>query len=339
MLFSSLVLSPDFACALLRQMSKLGFVGLGVAPFGQLAFQTYLPRRSRLSATGTGWSRLPQEIFMTVANELYEAGQLDQAIEAGLKEVKAKPLDVTARYRLILLMCYNGELERADRQLTILSTQNPDAAIGAALLRQLIRAELARSEFHSQGRVPEFIGEPNELMKMHLKASIYLREGATAEAADLLLEAEQQRTELAGTCDGQNFDDLRDLDDLFAPILEALTSTGKYFWIPLSDVTSLEFQSPESLADLMWRPMRMTVQNEPPGAVYLPTLYVGSSKEDDELIRLGRSTKWLGLEEPPVRGLGLRMWLIGDESKSILDISQLDFNREMVSAESTGSDD
>lgn len=273
---------------------------------------------------------------MTNANELYEAGELSQAIEAGLKEVKAKPLDVTSRYRLVLLLCYNGERERADRQLTILSTQNPDAAIGTALLRQLIRADLARDEFHRQGRVPEFMGEPNELMKMHLKASICLREGAISEAADLLIQAEKQRTEISGNCDGQDFEDLRDLDDLFAPILEALTSTGKYFWIPMSEITSLEFQTPESLADLIWRPMRLTVQNEPPGAVYLPTLYVGSSQDDDELIQLGRTTKWLG-EETPVRGLGLRMFLIGDEAKSILDIKQLNFNTDVNQA--AGSDD
>lgn len=91
---------------------------------------------------------------MTIANELYEAGELNQAIEAGLKEVKAKPLDVTSRYRLVLLLCYNGELERADRQLTILSTQNPDAAIGTALLRQLIRADLAREEFTAKVECP-----------------------------------------------------------------------------------------------------------------------------------------------------------------------------------------
>lgn len=171
------------------------------------------------------------------------------------------------------------------------------------------------------------MGEPNELMKMHLKASIFIREGALSEAADLLGESEQQRPALSGKCDGQDFEDLRDLDDLFAPILEALTSTGKYFWIPMSEITSLEFQTPESLADLIWRPMRLEVQDEPPGAVYLPTLYVGSAQDDDESIKLGRATKWLGLEEPPVRGLGLRMFLIGDEAKSILDISEVNFNK------------
>lgn len=274
---------------------------------------------------------------MTIANELYEAGELNEAIAAGLKEVKAKPLDVATRYQLVLLLCYNGELERADRQLTILSTQNPDAAIGTALLRQLIRAELCRDEFHRQGRVPEFMGEPNELMKTHLKASICFREGALSEAADLLGEADQQRTEISGNCDGQDFEGLRDLDDLFAPILEALTSTGKYFWIPMNEVTSLEFQTPESLADLIWRPMRLEVQNEPPGAVYLPTLYVGSAQDDDESIKLGRATKWLGLEEPPVRGLGLRMFLIGDEAKSILDISEVNFNNN--ASQTVESDD
>ena len=90
------------------------------------------------------------------AQELYEAGQLIKAIEAAVNEVKSKPTDVSRRYFLVVLLCYNGELERADRQLDILSTQHPDSAIGVALLRQLIRAELARHEFHTAGRVPEF---------------------------------------------------------------------------------------------------------------------------------------------------------------------------------------
>jgi type VI secretion system protein ImpE len=263
---------------------------------------------------------------MTVVTELYESGELAQAIDAGLTEVKSKPTDVTARYRLVLLLCYNGELERADRQLTILSTQHPEAAVGTALLRQLIRAEQSRLEFHSMGRVPEFMAEPNDLMKLHLKASICIREGESEEASKLLGQAEECRPRRSGDCDGNAFDDCRELDDLFAPILEVLTSTGKYYWIPWSDVVSVEFQKPECLADLLWRPMQLDIRNQSPGAVYCPTVYVGSAQADDEALRLGRKTEWVGLDQPPVRGLGQKMLLLGEEAKSILDIGRLKFN-------------
>jgi len=262
------------------------------------------------------------------AQDLYEAGQLSAAIEAALSEVKSKPTEVSRRYQLVVLLCFNGELERADRQLDMLSTQHPDSAMGVALLRQLIRAELCRREFHTAGRVPEFTDEPTELIKRHLKASICLREGEAGEAANLLAEAETERPRIVGVCDGQPFEDLRDLDDLLAPVFEALTSSGKYYWIPIRAVTSLEMPPPGSLADLLWRPVRLTMLNQPPGAVYMPTLYVGSDQDEQENIRLGRATQWLGGEGAPVRGRGLRMLMVGEQARPILDIGHLEIKPE-----------
>ena len=73
-------------------------------------------------------------------------------------------------------------------------------------------------------------------IELHLEASICLREGDQAKAAQLLAEAEESRPHPTGTCDGKPFDDLRDLDDLVAPVFEVLTSTGKYYWIPMERV-------------------------------------------------------------------------------------------------------
>lgn len=270
------------------------------------------------------------------AQELYEAGRLSAAIEAALSEVKSKPTEVGRRYQLVILLCYNGELERADRQLDMLSTQHPDSAMGVALLRQLIRAELCRQEFHTAGRVPEFTDEPTELIKRHLQASICLREGEEGEAVKLLAEAEAERPQMMGVCDGQPFEDLRDLDDLLAPVFEFLTSSGKYYWVPIGDVTKLEMPPPGSLADLLWRPVQLTVLNQPPGAVYMPTLYVGSEQDEQENIRLGRATQWLGGEGAPVRGRGLRMLMVGDQARPILNIEHLEM-KPVCSQESPGA--
>jgi type VI secretion system protein ImpE len=258
------------------------------------------------------------------AQDLYKAGRLSEAIEAALSEVKSKPTEVDRRYQLVVLLCYNGELDRADRQLEMLSTQHPESAMGVALLRQLIRAELCRREFHTAGRVPEFTDEPTELIKRHLKASICLREGAAIEAADLLAETEAERPRMVGVCDGQPFEDLRDLDDLLAPVFEVLTSSGKYYWIPIGEVNRLEMAPPQSLSELLWRPVRLTLLNEPPGAVYMPMLYSGSDRDEQEEIRLGRATQWLGGDGTPVRGRGLRMLMIGDQACPILDIEHLE---------------
>ena len=57
----------------------------------------------------------------------------------------------------------------------------------------------------------------------------------------MLGRAEEQRVKLTGACDEQPFDDLRDVDELTSSFFEVLTSTGKYYWIPLERVESVEF--------------------------------------------------------------------------------------------------
>ena len=88
---------------------------------------------------------------------------------------------------------------------------------------------------------------------------------------------------MTGTCDDQPFDDLRDLDELTASFFEVLTSTGKYFWIPLERVDTVEFRAWERPRDLLWRRAHMVVRGGPDGEVYLPVLYAGS------VCRSGRS--------------------------------------------------
>jgi len=257
------------------------------------------------------------------AKECYEAGRLNDALAASLQEVKAAPADTGRRGFLCTLACFVGDLERADKQLDLLGDQDPKAALGVALFRQLIRAEQARQQFFADGRLPEFLTDATPILKMHLEASIHLRDDRPEEAVRLLGQAEEQRPKVGGVCDGQPFDDMRDVDDLTAPVFEVLTSTGKYYWVPIERVESVEFHPPQRPRDLLWRPARMIVRDGPDGEVYLPTLYAGSHAADDDSLRLGRSTDWTGGQGRPVRGLGQRTYLVGDEAKTILDVKEL----------------
>ena len=85
------------------------------------------------------------------AKELYDAGQLDEALSAASDEVKRHPTDLARREFLCELLCFAGELERADKQLDAMNAQQPDAALGISLFRQLIRAEKARQGFFAEG--------------------------------------------------------------------------------------------------------------------------------------------------------------------------------------------
>lgn len=266
---------------------------------------------------------------MPNAREHFEAGRLAEAIAAMNDEVRSHPTDIDQRGFLAELLCLAGNLERADVQLDAIGQQNPKLAVGVSLSRQLIRAEQARRQFFGDGRVPEMLGPPPEHMRLSLEASIRLREGAADQAAALLARAEESRTPLSGTHNGRPFDDFRDLDDLIGGSFEVLTSVGKYYVIPMERVSLVEFRAPERPRDLMWRRALMNVVDGPEGEVYIPVAYVppksASAGGISDAARLGRMTDWIGGDGQPVRGIGQRSFLVGEESAGILELGRLEF--------------
>jgi type VI secretion system protein ImpE len=260
------------------------------------------------------------------AKELFQAGQLDEAIAAAVEQVKRHPKDIGQRGFLCSLLCFAGNIERADVQLDAIGEQEPKAATEIALFRQLVRAEEARRQFFTEGRLPEFVAEPGPHVKRHLEASIYLRDGDAAKAVALLDEAQQCRPAVSGASGGEAFEDMRDMDDVTAVVFEVLTSTGKYYWIPMETVELIEFRPPEQPRDLLWRRAHMIVQGGPDGEVFLPALYCGSHEDADDRIRLGRYTDWRGGDDRPVRGLGLRTFLVGEHAKSIMELEEIAFD-------------
>ncbi len=260
------------------------------------------------------------------AIELYKEGKLGEAVEAATADVKSRPTDAAARGLLAELLCFTGELQRADKLLDALGHQDPQIAVTLALFRQLIRAETSRREFFQQGRLPEFLGQPCDCLRLHLDASIATREANFDEAAEILARAEEQRQPLAGRAGDEPFADLRDLDDATSGFFEVLTSTGKYFWIATVCIETLEFKKPQQIRDLLWREARMVVCGGPDGEVFLPVLYHGSCQSDEDDIRLGRCTAWSGDEGRPVCGRGQRMFMVGEQAQAILELEEITFD-------------
>jgi type VI secretion system protein ImpE len=255
----------------------------------------------------------------------FQAGHLEEAVQAAIDAVKKKPTETGLRALLAELLCFTGDLERADKHLDAVQTQDPEAAVALSLIRQLVRGETSRREFFRDGRVPEFLELPSEVARMHLQASIELREGNVAEAAKLLADAEDKRVRVKGECDGKAFDDFRDLDDLTSAFFETVTSTGKYYWIPIESVELIEFRPPEYPRDLYWRRCRMVVRNGPDGEVFVPALYAGTETATDNALKLGRATDWRGNEGEPVRGIGQRTFLIGEEDRPVMELAEITF--------------
>lgn len=258
------------------------------------------------------------------ARELYRAGKLAEAIVAMNEEVRNNPLDTARRGFLSELLCIAGNHERADKLLDAIVTQEPQAAPNIALIRQLVRADLSRRQLWTEGRVPEFLGEPTPALRALLQAVIATRAGDHAAAAALAAEAENVRPKTSGACGDKPFDDFRDADDLHSAFFEVLTSTGKYFWIPTERVETVEFRAPTRPRDLLWRRAHMVVKDGPDGEVFLPAVYCGSETKD-EAAQLGRTTDWVGGDGAPVRGVGQRTFVVGDDAVAILDLTTLRF--------------
>lgn len=265
---------------------------------------------------------------MTDAKSLFHEGKLAEAIEAQTAVVRDKPADPEARSFLADLHILTGAYEKADRQLDLLSTQHTKLGVGVALARQLLRAAIARQEVFEKGRAPDVVTEPGPSVEAALQALLELRDGRAREAAAILAEADEKRARTPGRLGegGAAFDDFRDVDDLCAGFIEVLTSTGKYFWVPTDRVDFMEFEKPSRPRDIVWRQCKMEVRGGPEGVVYVPATYPTLPSEGDiDSFRLGRATEWSGGDGSPTRGMGLRLFLVGDEGMSIDELQTVQF--------------
>jgi len=255
---------------------------------------------------------------------LFRAGNLAKAVDAANQAVRKAPTDIAARVLLAELLVFAGNLERADVILDAASQVEPEATMVVAEFRQLLRADMARRQLRRDGRVPEFLGEPTDVQRRQLAALVALRAGDMAEAARLAAETEAARPRIAGTSEGTAFDDFRDADDLAAGSFEVLTTTGKFFWIPTERVESVVFHPPQRARDLMWRRATMSVRGGPDGDVYLPAVYGSEDAALADALKLGRETDWID-DGGPVRGVGQRLFLVGEEAVGIMDLATLEF--------------
>lgn len=274
---------------------------------------------------------------MQEAKALFDAGQIDAAIEKLLTEVKANPTDVSLRTFLFELCCFAGQWDRALRQLDVIGNQDANAAISVMAYRGNIEAEREREKLFTEGATPHFLIEPPAYIDLILDAVNSVREGNYADARAKLDEAEAARPAFSGFIDNTEFGDFGDYNELTGSVLELIVK-GQYVWLPIEQISTLEIVEPKSLRDLIWAPARIEAKDGTVGEVHIPALYAGTNKSQTDEVRLGRTTDWEELPEGIYRGTGLRVFLIDGEDKQIFQVRQVEFNTEEETDEE-GSDD
>ncbi len=256
------------------------------------------------------------------ASEAFKAGRLQEAMDTQIQEVRAHPADHGKRLFLFELAAFAGDLDRARRQIDAVKYDEPDRDLATLTYRKLLDAEEARRKLFREGLQPALLGEAPDHVVIRLEAVNRLREGRAAEMPELLAKANEVIPVLKGTLNGKAFEGLRDYDDLFGTVLEVMAQ-GRYFWLPLEQVETLALSPPRFPRDLLWAPGKLVTTQGEEGDVFLPALYPGTHEHADDQVKLGRATEWKEAEGEPVRGAGLRTFLVGDGAVSLLEWREL----------------
>jgi type VI secretion system protein ImpE len=261
---------------------------------------------------------------MATPRELFQAGQLQAAIESLTAEVRANPMDPGRRAFLFELLCFAGQWDRAEKQIDVLSSQGAQAQIGVQVYKGCVAAERERVRLRTEGLQPHFLGEPPPYVDLLLHAHLRAKEGNAKEARELLDRVEEQRPALPGTVNGAPIEDVREADDFLGPILE-LVVKGEYVWMPFEQIKRVELDEPKRARDLLFTPARIEARDGTVGEVFVPALYARSSEHGDDAVRLGRMTDWIALADDLSRPAGLRTLLFGGhEDLSILEVRTLE---------------
>lgn len=231
------------------------------------------------------------------AQQLFKAGKLTEAISALTAHLRDNPTDLKSRTFLFELLCFNGEYDRAEKQLNILEEEgSKDSFLGTIVYKAALHASRLRDEMFEQKTYPK-----------------PLVNGASVN--------------IAGKLNGKEFQSISDADPRFGDKLEVFAG-GDYLWIALRDIATLRLEAPQKLRDLLWSPAKLLTgpafRSRDLGEIMLPAISPLSWQHPDDEVRLGRITEWCEDEAGEVAPFGSRNLLVDGEEFPLLEIRELE---------------
>jgi type VI secretion system protein ImpE len=235
------------------------------------------------------------------ARELFESGKVREAEKELTAYLRDHPTDVAQRTFLFELLCFSGDYDRAEKQLSVLAQGNVDRELGGVLYYAALHAEKTR---HGVFEKQEFSKDP-------VNASS------------------------SGTLNGKPFQSLRDADPDIGSRLEVFAA-GAYLWIPFEHIASLEMEPPRRLRDTLWSPAIVrtgpSFKGTDIGEVLIPAIYPFSWKHPNEAVWLGRLTDWAADDEGNEYPSGQKMLLLDGEEIPFLEVRSLEFAQSAAPA-------
>lgn len=257
------------------------------------------------------------------ASELFKAGKLRDALAAQLQAVKNNPGDRNQRLFLFELAAFAGDLDRARKQLELLVYDTPELQQAVQLYHLALDSEQARRDALRGSKPPEFFAPPPDHVRKRVEAIAAFAKGESASAATLLSEASSEGAAVKGLANGKPFDGIRDEDELLGPVLEVFNQ-GRYFWTPFEQIEALQIKKPNTPREVLWLSANMTLRDGPTGDVFLPAIYPFTFEHADEELLLGRATDWSDPGVGPVRGIGGKLLILGDDGVPLVELRELE---------------
>lgn len=240
------------------------------------------------------------------AKQLFKAGKVREAVQELTSCVRERPTDVASRTFLFELLCFSGEYERAEKQLSVLARGGKDAEMGAIVYYAALHAEKTRHELFAKEDFP----------------------------------AKDSAKSPSGTLNGKPFESLRDADPDIGARLEVFAA-GAYLWIPFEHIESVEIAPPSRLRDTLWTPALVrtgpSFKGTDLGEVLIPAIYPFSWKDADEAVWLGRVTGWSADEQGREYPSGQKILLVDGEEVPFLEIRSLTFANSQAASPSAAS--
>lgn len=259
---------------------------------------------------------------MEVARQLIVGGRLRDAIERLSALIRERPADPAIRSLLFECLVFDGNRERALRQVDAIGSGSPAAEAGAAFYRNLLHAEERRQSARKGAAEPDTLLAAPAFLATHLRALALLDAGQAAESRSCVERALGERRAVKGSVDGKEFGDLCDADDLLSPFFE-LAVLDRYFWVPWEQIRRIELDPLRTTRDLLWLSVRVELEGgRMLGGVTYP-LYPGSSDNSDEEVKLGRTTDWFDCGAGLMRGAGRKQLFIDEDEVPLAGLQEI----------------
>lgn len=255
--------------------------------------------------------------------ELLQAGNLSQVVEELTQKVKKNPADMQLRTFLFEVLSFQGDFQRAGRQLDVVSQYNAENELATQVYKDILQAELQRQEVFTKGIKPHFVFDEPEYVALHIEAIQALHAEDFAKAKELLDSSSEMRQPVKAQVNGKPCSEFLDGDDRIGPFLEAIVNQV-YLWIPLEDLSKVTISAPKFLRDLLWVQADLESPKGPIGPAFLPVLYPESSTSDEDLVRLGRMTVWEAFGDAILLGKGQHSFMIDGNEQAILELREIE---------------